>query len=137
VYTSFNYLSNVAGKGYKKGVCGLYGSLLTTLCTSAGLPVLLGRAVQLWSPLHITHAYALTCRLTSVALFQVFLYSLAEQSRGELYSSAPFPVSFHPTITHRMAGKVSALAWRPGGDGVVTLGDSDGVLSQVGVLFRV
>lgn len=35
------------------------------------------------------------------------------------------------TFTHRMPSKVSSLAWVPGQDGIITVGDYDGCLTQV------
>lgn len=64
---------------------------------------------------------------------QVRVYSLASCLRGGMSEGyAPgVPATQGPLRVHRMASKLSSLAWNPDHPGVVTVGDYDGVVNQI------
>ncbi len=60
----------------------------------------------------------------SALLLQVRLYSLEELAAGQ-------QVVAQPEAVLRMPSKISCVSWSPDADGVITIGDYDGGLTQV------
>lgn len=64
---------------------------------------------------------------------QVRVYSLASLLASNDYESISSTSQQYqyPTVVHRLASKLSSLAWNPDQPGVVTVGDYDGVVVQL------